>query len=195
MTARLTLALLITASLCAPAFADPQEITDQRSSFLGAGVRFSADKPGFRGQARDIRESERVKKATAVDPMEGGLITKQLMGMGGDVEYRYRYEYPYDDGSVLFESGSVGLLCEKCKAKAVLQSCEACEGKPFAKLCDKCKAKAILEACDDCRAKIKGAPKKKAADAKKPSHGSKKSAKKRAAEAAVEAGDPGAGIR
>lgn len=187
MTARTALALLLSALLSAPALADPQEITDQRSSFLGAGVRFSADKPGFRANARESRESERVKKATEVDPMAGGLITKHLTGLGGDVEYRYRYEYPYDEGTVLFDGDAAGLLCERCKANAVLNACENCEGRPFHKLCDKCKARAILDACDACRAKIKGAPKKKAE--KKPGRSEAKRRAAKKAAAAKKAGD------
>lgn len=175
--ALLSFAALLLASLpAAPAAAQTEELTTQRQSFLGAGVRFSADKPSFRGRATDTRESAKVKKATEKDPMAGGLLTGALSGGEGNVEYRYRYEYPYDASTVLFDGSAVGVLCEKCKAQAVLECCDACEGKPFKALCDKCKARAILNACDADRAKITGAAPAKS-EAKK-----KRAAKKRTEE-------------
>lgn len=182
MTVRILLASALLFSLLAvppaPAGAQTDELNRQRQSFLGAGVRFSADKPSFRGRATETRESEKVKKATEGDPMAGGLLTSHLGGLGGDVEYRYRYEYPYEENTVLFDGSAVGVLCESCKAKAVLDACGDCEGKSFAKLCDKCKARAILNACDEDRAKISSVGAKEKKTAKADGRKKKRAAKK-----------------
>lgn len=179
-------ALLVLVAVPFAAFADSDAVNRQKQSMLGAGIKFSTDKPFFRGDSLDTRNSEKVVKATEGNPMDGGMLTGSLFGGDKDVEYRYRYEYPYDDSTVLFDKSAFAVLCEECKAKAVLNACPECKGKSFAELCDKCKAGAILDACDADRAKIRAGSKsgdasakavKPVKSAKKAGRSSKKAAK------------------
>jgi len=144
-------ALMISASLLLA----QDDMQEAKASLLGAGVKFNMDKPSMR--ARNQSSQEDNKEAIKYDSMKGGLLDGVFGGEGGQ-GIRTR---PIKDTK---------LLCEVCKAKAVLhssESCEYCKGQSYANLCDKCIAWSILNSCDECKAKISGAKSApKAADKK-----------------------------
>jgi hypothetical protein len=148
----LVLPLLSVENACA---IDDYEL--QKHSMLGAGVRYSSDKPSFKGRAKSTKKTKKVVEATKEDPMDGGLITKNMFGNVNNTTksgYHYKYKNKYHS-PVLFSNKSTDILCPECRARAVLDACKMCKGKSFEELCDKCKARAILNACDKCKAKIR----------------------------------------
>lgn len=158
-------AFIITVLLMAPNAAFSQDdMQDAKASFFGAGVKFNMDKPSTRARNLESQQSETVKEATTYKNMEGGLINEVLdnkLGTSGNT-----------GGMRSKPIKDTKLLCEVCKAKAVIHSnenCEYCKGRAYAELCDKCIAASILSACDECKAKIAGkkAETKKTETAKK----------------------------
>jgi len=154
------LAFIIAVLLMAPTAAFSQDdMQDAKASFFGSGMRFNMDKPSTRARNLESQQSETVKEATNFKNMEGGMISELLdnklgTSSGSSSGMRSR---PIKDTK---------LLCEVCKAKAIIHSnenCEYCKDKSYANLCDKCIASSILNACDECKAKIAG----KKAEAKK----------------------------
>lgn len=134
------------------AMANDDELNEQRKSMLGDGIRFSSDKPSFRGRNLDTKSSKKIRKALDKDPLAGGAVTGQINEMisgGSSTRYRYNYSQYYPQRPMFKDTDIV--LCEKCKARAVLDACTACEDHGFMDLCDKCKARSILNACDKCQ--------------------------------------------
>jgi hypothetical protein len=163
-TLSITLLLVFLASLLLiapmPVQSDNLDYNLQKHSMLGANMGFSGDKPSFRSSAKKAKEIEKVKEAYSKDPLRGGLITEELFGNRSNTSrYKYRYRNYYD--TPVFDGKSNSTLCEKCKAKAVIDACKKCDGKAFFELCDKCKAKAILNACESCKAKIQSSREEK----------------------------------
>lgn len=152
-------AFIITVLFMAPNAAFSQDdMQDAKASFFGAGVKFNMDKPSTRARNLESQQSDTVKEATNYKNMEGGLFNEVLDRSNGN-----------SNSSAGMRSKPIKdtkLLCEVCKAKAVIYSnenCEYCKGKSYADLCDKCIAASILNACDECKARIAG----KKAEAKK----------------------------
>lgn len=153
------LAFIIAVMFMAPNTAFSQDdMQDAKASFFGAGMKFNMDKPSTRARNLESRDSETVKEATQFRNMEGGLINEMMDKTGGSTgSTSGMRSKPIKDTK---------LLCEVCKAKAIISSnenCEYCKGRSYAELCDKCIAASILNSCEDCKAKIAG----KKAEAKK----------------------------
>ncbi len=143
-------AVLLTVSV---AYAQ-DDMQEAKASFLGAGVKFKMDRPSMKARNLESSNSEQVKEAKEFKHMDNGLLSGAFGGNGGAEGVRSR---PIKDTKI---------LCEVCKAKAVLYSnenCEFCKGKSYADLCDKCIAWSILNACDECKARIRGKVGKKEA--------------------------------
>lgn len=175
----MVLTFLATLFPATPLAANDDDLNEQRKSMLGAGVRFSSDKPSFRGRAEATRKSEKVDKEMKKDPLDGGVITgqiNQLLSGGGQTRYRYKYSQYYPERP-MFKDADI-ILCEKCKARAVLDACAACEGRSFIDLCDKCKARAILNACESCQARIRASKDAAEAPAEQPAETGKSGRKK-----------------
>lgn len=135
------------------------DMQEAKASFFGAGVKFKMDKPSYRVRATDNMEDAKVKEAVNYDVMKGGLLNEALYGP----EETGKTGTPLRAGGKRRGVKDTTLLCETCKAKAVVhasENCEYCKGKPYSELCDKCIAWSILNACEDCRQKITGAAKK-----------------------------------
>lgn len=136
------------------------DLQEAKSSFLGAGVKFNMDKPSMRATNQSSREDK--KEAYNYDSMKSGLLNDVIGGgEGGNGRGQGIRSKPIKDTK---------LLCEVCKAKAVIhanESCEYCKGQPYASLCDKCIAWSILNSCDECKGKISGAKTEKKAPEKK----------------------------
>ena len=134
------------------------DMQEAKASFFGAGVKYQMDKPSFRVRATENTESGKVKEAINYDVMKGGLLNEALYGPEDG-----QTGTPLRAGGKRRGVKDTTLLCETCKAKAIIHSsenCEYCKGKAYGELCDKCIAWSILNACDDCRMKITGAVKK-----------------------------------
>ncbi len=141
------------------------DMQEAKASFLGAGVKFKMDRPSMKARNLDSANSEQVKEAKDFRHMDNGLLSGAFGGGSGE-GVRSR---PIKDTKI---------VCEVCKAKAVLnasENCEFCKGKSYADLCDKCIAWSILNSCEDCKAKIRGKV------------GKKETATEPASEAALEA--------
>jgi len=147
------LAFIITALFIFPNAAFSQDdMQDAKASFFGAGMKVNMDKPSTRARNLESQDSETVKDVTNYKNMDGGLINEVLdnkLGTSSGSTSGMRSK-PIKDTK---------LLCEVCKAKAVIYSnenCEYCKGKSYAELCDKCIAASILNACEECKARIAG---------------------------------------
>ncbi|HBC76219.1 MAG: hypothetical protein A2008_03105 [Candidatus Wallbacteria bacterium GWC2_49_35] len=135
-------AILLTVSA---AFAQ-DDMQEAKASFMGAGVKFKMDKPSMKARNLESANTAQVKEAREFRNMDKGLLSGMFNGGDGD-GVRSR---PIKDTKI---------ICEVCKAKAVVnasENCEFCKGKAYADLCDKCIAWSILNACDECKAKIRG---------------------------------------
>ncbi len=122
------------------------DMQEAKASFLGAGVKFKMDRPSMKARNLDSANSEQVKEAKDFRNMDNGLLSGAFGGGNGE-GVRSR---PIKDTKI---------VCEVCKAKAVLnasENCEFCKGKSYADLCDKCIAWSILNSCEECKAKIRG---------------------------------------
>lgn len=122
------------------------DMQEAKASFLGAGVKFKMDRPSMKARNLESANSEQVKEAKEFKHMDNGLLSGAFGGGSGE-GVRSR---PIKDTKI---------VCEVCKAKAVLnasENCEFCKGKSYADLCDKCIAWSILNSCEECKAKIRG---------------------------------------
>ena len=135
-------AILLTVSA---AFAQ-DDMQEAKASFMGAGVKFKMDRPSMKARNLESANTAQIKEAREFRNMDKGLLSGMFNGGDGD-GVRSR---PIKDTKI---------ICEVCKAKAVVnasENCEFCKGKAYADLCDKCIAWSILNACDECKAKIRG---------------------------------------
>lgn len=133
------------------------DLQDVKASFLGAGVKFNMDKPSMKARNLENVNSEQMQKALNYKNMEGGLLSN-IINNDNDSSNRSS-----DEGIRTKPIKDTKLICEVCKAKAVLyanENCEFCKGKPYSELCDRCIAWSILNACDECKQKIYGKTKK-----------------------------------
>lgn len=168
ITAGIIIALILTVSA---AFAQ-DDMQEAKASFMGAGVKFKMDRPSMKARNLESAGSDQVKEAREFRNMDNGLLSGMFNGDGEGRGVRSR---PIKDTKI---------ICEVCKAKAVVhasENCEFCKGKAYADLCDKCIAWSILNACDACKEKIRGkAGKKEEKPAEEPA--SEESVKSPAAE-------------
>lgn len=135
-------AVLLTVSA---AFAQ-DDMQEAKASFMGAGVKFKMDRPSMKARNLESANTDQIKEAREFRNMDNGLLGGMFNG-GGSEGVRSR---PIKDTKI---------VCEVCKAKAVVnasENCEFCKGKAYADLCDKCIAWSILNSCDECKAKIRG---------------------------------------
>jgi hypothetical protein len=121
------------------------DMQEAKASFLGAGVKFKMDRPSMKARNLESANSEQVKEAKDFRHMDNGLLSGAFGGGSEGVRSR-----PIKDTKI---------VCEVCKAKAVLnasENCDFCKGKSYADLCDKCIAWSILNSCEKCKANIRG---------------------------------------
>lgn len=133
------------------------DMQEAKASFLGAGVKFKMDRPSMKARNLDSANTEQVKEAKEFRNMDNGLLNNAFGGGSEGVRSR-----PIKDTKI---------VCEVCKAKAVLnasENCEFCKGKSYADLCDKCIAWSILNSCEECKANIRGKVGKKETAAAEP---------------------------
>jgi len=130
------------------------DMQEAKASFLGAGVKFRMDRPSMKARNLESMKSAEVKEALDYKNMDDGLLSSAFNGgrSGSGEGVRSR---PIKDAKI---------ICEVCKAKAVVnasENCEFCKNKPYADLCDKCIAWSILNSCDECKKNIRGKVAKK----------------------------------
>lgn len=145
------LGVIIAISLTAAAAFAQDDMQEAKASFLGAGVKFKMDRPSMKARNLESANSDQVKQALEYKGMDNGLLSGAFNGGSGE-GVRSR---PIKDTKI---------VCEVCKAKAVVnasENCEFCKGKSYADLCDKCIAWSILNSCDECKTKIRGKMAKK----------------------------------
>lgn len=162
-------AILLTVSA---AFAQ-DDMQEAKASFMGAGVKFKMDRPSMKARNLESANTDQIKEAREFRNMDNGLLSGMFNGDGEGRGVRSR---PIKDTKI---------VCEVCKAKAVVnasENCEFCKGKAYADLCDKCIAWSILNSCDECKTKIRGKVGKKEEAVKE-----EKAAEETAAEESVKA--------